>query len=122
LITGDQRFRVGHQLGRVEIPAFNELAQHYPLTHCPRSETAMIQNRLLILALGFNLFERFARLNSKLWRQGRVAPHEPASSPPPQNFVAYATKVRWTRFMALRRHWQIAVAFHELVRQLDRPF
>jgi hypothetical protein len=39
-------------------------------------------------------------------------PHEPASSPL-QNFVAYATKVRWARFMALRRHWQTAVAFHE---------
>lgn len=65
-------WRIGHQRWGVENHAFNELTQHYHLTHCPRHAAAAVQNWLLILVLGFNLFELFARLHGKLWRQGRI--------------------------------------------------
>lgn len=69
-------WRIGHQRWGVENHAFNELTQHYHLTHCPRHEAAAIQVWLLILVLGFNLFELFARLHGKLWRQGRLTLQE----------------------------------------------
>lgn len=69
-------WRIGHQRWGVENHAFNELTQHYHLTHCPRHEAAAIQNWLLILVLGFNLFEVFVRLHGKLWRAGRVTLQE----------------------------------------------
>lgn len=69
-------WRIGHQRWGVENHAFNELTQHYHLTHCPRHEAAAIQNWLLILVLGFNLFEVFVRLHGKAWRQGRVTLQE----------------------------------------------
>ena len=69
-------WRMGHQRWGVENHAFNELTQHYHLTHCPRHEAGAIQTGLLILVLGFNLFELFARLHGKLWRQGRITLQE----------------------------------------------
>lgn len=69
-------WRIGHQRWGVENHAFNELTQHYHLTHCPRHEAAAIQNWLLILVLGFNLFEVFVKLHGKAWRQGRVTLQE----------------------------------------------
>lgn len=69
-------WRIGHQRWGVENHAFNELTQHYHLTHCPRHEPAAIQTWLLILVLGFNLFELFVRLHGKLWRQGRTTLQE----------------------------------------------
>jgi nitroreductase len=69
-------WRIGHQRWGVENHAFNELTQHYHLTHCLRHEPAAIQNWLLIRVLGFNLFELFVRLHGKLWRQGRVTLQE----------------------------------------------
>lgn len=63
---------IGHQRWGVENHAFNELTQHYHLTHCPRHEPVAILAWLLVLVLGFNLFELFVRLHGKLWRQGRV--------------------------------------------------
>jgi hypothetical protein len=65
-------WRIGHQRWGVENHAFNELTQHYHLTHCPHHEPAAILAWLLIRVLGFNLFEVFVRLHGKLWRQGRV--------------------------------------------------
>ena len=64
-------WRIGHQRWGIENHAFNELTQHYHLTHCPRHQAGAIQTWLLILVLGFNLFELFVRLHGKLWRQGR---------------------------------------------------
>jgi nitroreductase len=69
-------WRIGHQRWGVENHAFNELTQHYHLTHCPRHEPVAIQAWLLIRVLGFNLFELFARLHGKLWRAGRVTLQE----------------------------------------------
>ena len=63
---------IGHQRWGVENHAFNELTKFYGLTHCPRHEPVAILSWLLFRILGFNLFEFFARLNSKLWRQGRT--------------------------------------------------
>ena len=65
-------WRIGHQRWGVENHAFNELTQHYHLTHCPHHEPVAILAWLLIRVLGFNLFELFVRLHGKLWRQGRV--------------------------------------------------
>jgi nitroreductase len=69
-------WRIGHQRWGVENHAFNELTKYYHLTHCPRHEPVAIQVWLLILVLGFNLFELFARLHGKLWRAGRVTLQE----------------------------------------------
>ena len=69
-------WQMGHQRWGVENHAFNELTQHYYLTHCPRHEPVAIQAWLLIRVLGFNIFELFARLHGKLWRAGRVTLQE----------------------------------------------
>ena len=65
-------WRIGHQRWGVENHAFNELTQYFHLTHCPRHEPVALVVWLLIRVLGFNLFELFARLHGKLWRQGRA--------------------------------------------------
>lgn len=65
-------WRIGHQRWGVENHAFNELTQHYHLTHCPHHEPLAIVAWLLFLVLGFTIFEVFVRLNGKLWRQGRT--------------------------------------------------
>lgn len=65
-------WRIGHQRWGIENHAFNELTQHYHLTHCPHHEPVAIVAWLLFLVLGFTIFELFVRLNGKLWRQGRT--------------------------------------------------
>jgi hypothetical protein len=69
-------WRIGHQRWGVENHAFNELTQHYHLTHCPHHEPVAIVAWLLFLILGFTIFELFVRLNSKIWRQGRTTMKE----------------------------------------------
>ncbi len=69
-------WRIGHQRWGVENHAFNELTQHYHLTHCPHHESVAIVAWLLFLVLGFTMFELFVRLNRKLWRQGRTTMKE----------------------------------------------
>jgi len=69
-------WRIGHQRWGVENHAFNELTQHYHLTHCPHHEPVAIVAWLLFLVLGFTIFEVFVRLNGKLWRQGRITLQE----------------------------------------------
>jgi len=69
-------WRIGHQRWGVENHAFNELTQHYHLEHCPRHEPVAILAWLLILVLGFNLFELFVRRHGQLWRQGRLTLQE----------------------------------------------
>jgi len=69
-------YQAGHRRWGIENKAFNELTQHYHLTHCPRHEPVAILAWLLIRVLGFNLFELFARLHGKLWRTGRVTLQE----------------------------------------------
>ena len=69
-------WRIGHQRWAIENHAFNELTQHYHLTHCPHHEPVAIVAWLLFLILGFTVFELFVHLNSKLWRQGHVTMKE----------------------------------------------
>lgn len=64
-------WEIGHRRWGVENHAFNELTQHYHLTHCPHHEPVAILAWLLILVLGFNLFELFVRRHGKLWRLRR---------------------------------------------------
>ena len=60
----------------MENHAFNELTQYYHLEHCPHHEPVAILAWLLILVLGFVLFEWFVRIHGKLWRQGEVTLQE----------------------------------------------
>jgi hypothetical protein len=69
-------WQIGHQRWGIENHAFNELTQYYHLRHCPHHEPTAILAWLLILVLGFVLFEWFVRLHSKLWRAGRVTMKE----------------------------------------------
>jgi hypothetical protein len=66
-------WRIGHQRWGVENHAFNKLTQYYHLEHCPHHEPVAIAAWLLILVLGFGLFEWFVRVHGKLWRQGTVS-------------------------------------------------
>jgi hypothetical protein len=65
-------WKIGHSRWGVENHAFNELTQHYHLTHCTRHDSTAMLAWLLLRVLAFNLFECFVRLHGKLWRQGRV--------------------------------------------------
>ena len=67
---------IGHQRWGVENHAFNELTQHYHLTHCPHHEPVAIVVWLLFVVLGFTVFELFVRLHGKLWRRGRLTMKE----------------------------------------------
>jgi len=69
-------WRIGHHRWAIENHVFNELTQHYHLEHCPHHHPVAIIAWLLILVLAFNLFEVFARLHSKLWKQGTVSLQE----------------------------------------------
>ena len=59
---------MGHGRWGIENHVFNELTQHYHLEHCPHHEPVAIVAWLLILMVGFNLFEWFARLHRKRLR------------------------------------------------------
>jgi len=65
-------WQIGHQRWGVENHAFNELTAHDHLEDCPHHEPVAILAWLLILVLGFVLFEWFARLHGKLGRLGRT--------------------------------------------------
>jgi len=69
-------WRIGHQRWAIENHVFNELTQHYHLEHCPHHHPVGVMAWLLILVLGFNLFEVFVRLHSKLWQSGKVSLQE----------------------------------------------
>ncbi|MDD2711135.1 MAG: hypothetical protein PHV34_24415 [Verrucomicrobiae bacterium] len=56
----------------MENDAFNELTQHYHLSHCAHHHPVAILACLLIKVLVFNLFEFYVKLNGKLWRMGRT--------------------------------------------------
>jgi hypothetical protein len=66
-------WRIGHYRWAIENHVFNELTQYYHLEHCPHHHPVAIIARLLILVLGFNLFEVFVRLHGKLWQHGKVS-------------------------------------------------
>lgn len=65
-------WQIGHRRWAIENHVFNELTQHYHLEHCPHHHPVAIMAWLLILVLGFNLFEAFVHLHCKLWQGGKV--------------------------------------------------
>jgi len=69
-------WRIGHQRWAIENHVFNELTQYYHLEHCPHHHPVAIIAWLLILVLGFNLFEVFVRIHGKLWQNGKVSLQE----------------------------------------------
>ena len=72
-------WRIGHHRWGVENHVFNELTKFYHLEHCPHHHPVAIVAWLLIVVLAFNLFESFARVHGKLWRQGRTTLQDIAS-------------------------------------------
>jgi len=74
--SGEQIWEMGHRRWAVENHVFNELTQYYHLEHCPHHEPVAIVAWLLILVLGMNLFEIFARVHGKLLRLGKATLQE----------------------------------------------
>jgi len=64
--------RIGHQRWGIENHAFNELTQHYHLTHCEHHHPVAILAALLILIIAFVAFELFAKVHGKLVRLGKL--------------------------------------------------
>ena len=64
--------RIGHQRWGIENHAFNELTQHYHLTHCEHHHPVAILAGLLILIIAFVAFELFAKVHGKLVRLGKL--------------------------------------------------
>lgn len=73
-------YRIGHQRWGIENHAFNELTQHYHLTHCGHHHPVAILAGLLILIIAFVAFELFARVHGKLVRLAKVTLQEVARS------------------------------------------
>ncbi len=69
-------WKIGHRRWAIENHIFNELTRHYHLEHCPHHHPVAILAWLLILVLGFNLFEVFVRLHGKLWPGGKLTLQE----------------------------------------------
>ena len=67
---------IGHGRWGIENHAFNELTQHYHLTHCAHHHPTAILAHLLFLVWAFNCFEAFCRLNGKLLRLGKATLQE----------------------------------------------
>lgn len=61
-------WKMGHQRWGIENHAFNELTQHYHLTHCEHHHPGAIVAWLLILVIAFVAFELFAKVHGKLVR------------------------------------------------------
>ena len=65
--------RIGHQRWGIENHAFNELTQHYHLTHCEHHHPVAILAALLILIIAFVAFELFAKVHGKLVRSAKLS-------------------------------------------------
>jgi len=62
----------GHRRWGIENKAFNELTQFYHLEHCYHHEPVAMLAQMLILILGFVLFNAYALLHSQPFRLGQV--------------------------------------------------
>ena len=60
----------GHRRWGIENKAFNELTQYYHLEHCYHHEPCAMLAQMLILMLGFLLFNAYAVLHSQRMRLG----------------------------------------------------
>lgn len=62
-------YQAGHRRWGIENKAFNELTQSYHLEHCYHHEPTAMLAQMLILLLGFTLFNAFAALHSQAVRR-----------------------------------------------------
>ncbi|MBI4659538.1 MAG: hypothetical protein HY735_11920, partial [Verrucomicrobia bacterium] len=60
----------GHRRWGIENTAFNQLTQYYHLEHCYHHEPVSMLAQMLILMLGFVLFNAYALLHSQAVRLG----------------------------------------------------
>ncbi len=66
-------YEAGHRRWGIENKAFNELTQFYALEHCYHHQAGAMLAQMLILMLGFVLFNAYALLHSQRVRWGRVS-------------------------------------------------
>ena len=66
-------YRAGHRRWGIENKGFNELTQFYHLEHVYHHKPTSMLVQMLILVLGFTLFNVFAQLHSKLVCLGKVS-------------------------------------------------
>ena len=65
-------YEAGHRRWGIENKAFNELTQFYHLKHCYHHEPLAMLAQMLILMLGFVLFNAYALLHSQPFRWGQM--------------------------------------------------
>ncbi len=66
----------GRRRWGIDNKAFNELTQFHHLEHCYHHEPGAMLAQMLILMLGFLLFNAYAALHSQQFRLGQVTPKE----------------------------------------------
>lgn len=66
-------YYVGHRRWGIENKGFNELTSYYHLEHCYHHEPVAMLAQMLILMLGFTLFNAYAGLHSQRVRMGQVS-------------------------------------------------
>jgi hypothetical protein len=66
-------YESGHRRWGIENKAFNELTQFYHLEHCYHHEPLAMLAQMLIVILGFVLFNAYALLHSQQVRLGQVS-------------------------------------------------
>jgi len=66
-------YHAGHRRWGIENKAFNELTQGYHLEHCYHHEPVAMLAQMLILLLGFVLFNAFAALHCQPLRLGQMS-------------------------------------------------
>jgi hypothetical protein len=66
-------YEAGHRRWGIENKAFNELTQFYHLEHCYHHEPVAMLAQMLIVILGFVLFNAYAALHSQRVRLGQVS-------------------------------------------------
>jgi hypothetical protein len=68
----EMAYHAGHRRWGIENKAFNELTQYYHLEHCYHHEPVAMLAQMLILMLGFVLFNAYAVLHSQQVRLGQI--------------------------------------------------
>lgn len=89
-------YQAGPRRWGIENKAFNKLTQHYGLEHCYHHEPASMLAELLVLVIGFTLFNAFAQLQSKLISTGK----ESAKALAKQMDLALEEDLPWQQWFA----------------------
>jgi hypothetical protein len=66
-------YEAGHRRWGIENKGFNELTTYYHLEHCYHHEAVAMLAQMLVLILGFVLFNAFATQHSQLVRLGQMS-------------------------------------------------